>query len=81
MLVKLSVLLLLTKVWRTNSSGGGGGGGGIRVKQTSDGAGNLKFKLSMKVKMEIKVNVVTPLQSLRTKNLARRSRKNPMTFL
>ena len=79
MLVKLSVLLLLTKVWRTNSSGGGGGG--IRVKQTSDGAGNLKFKLSMKVKMEIKVNVVTPLQSLRTKNLARRSRKNPMTFL
>ena len=80
MLVKLSVLLLLTKVWRTNSSGGGGGGG-IRVKQTSDGAGNLKFKLSMKVKMEIKVNVVTPLQSLRTKNLARRSRKNPMTFL
>ena len=80
MLVKLSVLLLLTKVWRTNSSGGGGGGG-IRVKQTSDGAGNLKFKLSMKVKMEIKVDVVTPLQSLRTKNLARRSRKNPMTFL
>ena len=51
------------------------------MKQTSDGAGNLKFKLSMKVKMEIKVNVVTPLQSLRTKNLARRSRKNPMTFL
>ena len=80
MLVKLSVLLLLTKVWRTNSSGGGGGGG-IRVKQTSDGAGNLKFKLSMKVRLEIKVNVVTPLQSLRTKNLARRSRKNPMTFL
>ena len=79
MLVKLSVLLLLTKVWRTNSSGGGGGG--IRVKQTSDGAGNLKFKLSMKVRLEIKVNVVTPLQSLRTKNLARRSRKNPMTFL
>ena len=77
MLVKLSVLLLLTKVWRTNSSGGGG----IRVKQTSDGAGNLKFKLSMKVKMEIKVNVVTPLQSLRTKNLARKNRKNPMTFL
>ena len=80
MLVKLSVLLLLTKVWRTNSSGGGGGGG-IRVKQTSDGAGNLKFKLSMKVKMEIKVDVVTPLQSLRTKNLARKNRKNPMTFL
>ena len=79
MLVKLSVLLLLTKVWRTNSSGGGAGG--IRVKQTSDGAGNLKFKLSMKVKMEIKVNVVTPLQSLRTKNLARKNRKNPMTFL
>ena len=79
MLVKLSVLLILiTKVWRTNSSGGGGG---IRVKQTSDGAGNLKFKLSMKVKMEIKVNVVTPFQSLRTKKLARRSRKNPMTFL
>ena len=76
MLVKLSVLfILLTKVWRTNSSGG------IRVKQTSDGAGNLKFKLSMKVKMEIKVNVVTPVQSLRTKNLARKNRKNPMTFL
>ena len=76
MLVKLSVLfILLTKVWRTTSNGG------IRVKQTSDGAGNLKFKLSMKVKMEIKVNVVTPLQSLRTKNLARKNRKNPMTFL
>ena len=45
MMVRLLFLLLLHQVLETNTSGGGG----IRVKQTSDKAGHLNFKLSMKV--------------------------------
>ena len=41
------VLLLLTKLGRINTAGAGG----ISVKQTSDGAGNLNFKLSLKVEL------------------------------
>merc|ERR550539_442491 len=46
MMVRLLFLLLLQQVLQTNTSGGGAGG--IRVKQTSDKAGHLNFKLSMK---------------------------------
>ena len=41
-------LLLIQEVIKTT----GGGDGGLSVKQTSDKAGHLNFKLSMKVKLE-----------------------------